>query len=429
MGNKPRDTGTRTATLVHRTTSKAGHRIHLTDDQEDVEYHGQPAPRFALAILCFVLFAFLAQISVNMTMTPNGRIHFAAGVICFIAIDLLQLFHSLPQAKSLRRRYWVWTLVAQLLLSFVPLVLFDTIWGAAAGMFAGSVLLLLPDVWGWTAFGLTLLFVTGLAVDQHYTPRDLVYYVISTSLTGLIVYGLSRLTAIVVELHLAREQLAKMAVAQERLRFARDLHDLLGYSLSAITLKSEVAIRLVHHHQGRAVDELTSILDISRQALADVRAVASSYRDMSLTSEVEAAAAMLATAEIEVEARVSTQPITGRADTVLATVLREAVTNMLRHSKVQHCLIEVVEHDRTIRLRIVNDGVAEPAPGDTDRQGARDGSGLANLDTRVRVLGGRLVAGVRPDGSFEVLAEVPTDAVRQTRDAGREAADVRVEAA
>ncbi|WP_051966054.1 sensor histidine kinase [Kitasatospora mediocidica] len=373
----------------------------------------QPAPRFAVIILLIILAAYSTQIGVNLVVARPGDPVSLLGVTCLLAVDALQLAHSLPRAESFRRRHGRWTLAAQALLTYLPILLYGRVWGSVGGFLAGSVLLVLPPLTGWVMFGLVSASVSLIGALNGSTFDEWLYITLSTVATGLMVYALSKLVTLVIELHRARGQLARMAVAQERLRFARDLHDLLGYSLSAITLKSEVAIRLVPHHQGRAVSELTSILEISRQALADVRAVASSYRDMSLTTEIEAATAMLATAEIEVETRVSGPPITGRADTVLATVLREAVTNMLRHSKVQHCLIEVSELHRAISLRIVNDGVAEDPANEPDQQHSRDGSGLANLDNRLTALGGRLTAGIRPDGRFELLAQVPTAAARQ----------------
>ncbi len=373
-----------------------------------------PVPRFAVVILCFVLVAFMVQVSVNLSVARPGGATPVVGTLCFAVIDVIQLTHSLPQMAAFRRRYGNWTLSAQALLTYLPIFLFGDVWGAAGGFLSGSALLLLPTVWGWTAFTLVTLSIPAIAVANHSDFQTTVYVVISTMLSGLVVYGLSRLAGLVVELHRAQQKLAQMAVAQERLRFARDLHDLLGYSLSAITLKSEVAIRLVPKHRGRAVDELTSILEISRQALSDVRAVASSYRDMSLSGEVAAAEAMLSTADIDVEVRLCDPPLSlnGQIDTVLATVLREAVTNMLRHSKVQHCLVTTVRDGSLVRLTIVNDGVTdepETAAAATRKFSERSGSGLANLDSRVAAIGGRLTAGVRPDGRFQLVAEAPLE--------------------
>ncbi|WP_033820401.1 sensor histidine kinase [Kitasatospora sp. MBT63] len=376
----------------------------------------EPAPLFALGILYTALLAYLVQVSVNLSVLPLATTSIVLGIVCFVAICCCQLVHALPQAKQVRRRYGRVTLTVQALLTYLPILVFGAIWGAAGGFLAASGLMLLEGLWAWVWYAGVVLSMAGVAVAFQLRPVEVVYVAVSTLLSGLMMYGLSRLVTLVVELHRARGQLARLAVAQERLRFARDLHDLLGYSLSAITLKSEVAIRLVHNNPGRAVDELTSVLGISRQALSDVRAVARGYRDMSLAGEAESARGMLEAADIVVETRIECADLPGVVDTTLATVLREAVTNMLRHSKVERCRIEVNEAGPDIRLRIVNDGVPErqrqrarvvgqlPMPRAAGEEG---GSGLGNLETRLAAIGGTLTAGVQPDGTFQVVALVP----------------------
>ena len=129
----------------------------------------------------------------------------------------------------------------------------------------------------------------------------MLYTAISTVTTGLVVYGLSRLTALVVEVQTSRAEIARMAVLRERLRFARDLHDLLGYSLSAITLKIELTHRLLEKSPQEASDQLLEILEISRLALSDARTVASGYRELSLEEECRSAVSVLAAADISVQ--------------------------------------------------------------------------------------------------------------------------------
>jgi two-component system sensor histidine kinase DesK len=131
---------------------------------------------------------------------------------------------------------------------YVPILFFQTKWLGQPGFFAGSVLLALPPRVGWVAFSLVAL--SAAVIRQQfptYSPRvlDFVYTIVATAITGLVTYGLTRMASMVIDLERARGELAALAVAQERLRIARDLHDLLGYSLSAITLKSELARRLL----------------------------------------------------------------------------------------------------------------------------------------------------------------------------------------
>jgi two-component system, NarL family, sensor histidine kinase DesK len=183
-------------------------------------------------------------------------------------------------------------------------------------------------------------------------------------------------------------------------RFARDLHDLLGYSLSAITLKAELARRLVPVNPGRSRDEIAELLDIARQALADVRTVSSGYRNISLSKEAASVASLLTTAGIDARVEINCGPLDERVDTVLATVVRESVTNMLRHSQARTCSIEARQAGEVIVLRMLNDGV--PRSSATGRRGG----GLENLAARLEAIGGQLTVTIR-DGQFDLLAETP----------------------
>jgi two-component system, NarL family, sensor histidine kinase DesK len=198
-----------------------------------------------------------------------------------------------------------------------------------------------------------------------------------------------------------RGELAQLAIINERMRFSRDLHDLLGYSLSAITLKAELTRRLVGSNAPRARDELAEILDIARQALADVRIVASGYRNISLAKEASSVTALLAAAGIATRVEITCGALDEKIDTVLATVLREAITNMLRHSTARNCAIEAGVTENQVRLLISNDGVPRSA------RSGRPGGGLENLTTRITAIGGHLTAHARTDGWFDVLAEAP----------------------
>jgi two-component system sensor histidine kinase DesK len=209
------------------------------------------------------------------------------------------------------------------------------------------------------------------------------------------------LSLIVRYVHAARGELVQLALVRERVRFARDLHDLLGYSLSAITLKAEVARRLVDGNPGRSRDEITELLDIARQALADVRAVSSGYRSISLSKEAAAVGSLLVTAGIGARVDISCGPLDERVDTVLATVVRESVTNMLRHSAARSCSIEARHVGEVIRLRVLNDGVPRGAVT------GRHGGGLENLSARLAAVDGRLMVTIDKDGQFDVMAEVP----------------------
>ena len=230
------------------------------------------------------------------------------------------------------------------------------------------------------------------------------YPTVTCAVTGLAMFGLARLSVAVRYVHATRAEHVQLAVINERMRFARDLHDLLGYSLSAITLKAELTRRLVIGNPAQASDELGELAAIARQALADVRLVANGYRNISLAHESAAVASLLSAAGIVAQVDVSCGPLDEEVDTVLATVLREAVTNMLRHSSVRTCSIEGSHAASVVLLRVTNDGVRRSAA--SCRR-----SGLENLRARLAAVGGTLSAGVCGDGQFELRAEVTAAAV------------------
>lgn len=377
-----------------------------------------PQPGLARRILYVVVFSFVVNGIINIRL-DNEQDHdttkFVWSLICIVIGFGMLLIHMSPRI----RRWPMWgrvlSLSIQAGITYLPYFAFSQTWGGMAGPLAASILLVLPRPTAWFPFLAVVLSMWPIATLNYHTADWISYFVISTMLAGLVVFGMTRLAELVRELAAARSELARMAVVAERLRFARDLHDLLGYSLSSITLKSELAYRLVPGQPDRARKELTEILQASRQALADVREVASSYREMSLTTEATSARTMLETAEIDAAVRIDVGPLPRDLDTVLATTLREGVTNILRHSKVQHCSITAVQTDNSIRLEVANDGVADH---EDDDALARSGSGLGNLRTRLSAFDGTLSAGVGPDQWFRLIAEVPRTTKAVTNSGG-----------
>lgn len=362
-----------------------------------------PAPRMAeviliVAILCYVGITILNIIGAGV----EGR-GLAAAMGCLGAVFGLQLLHSRPGARHAPAARRAATLGVQALFTYLPLITLKSQWGAMAGFLAGSLLLLLPPRLGWTLYGLVGVSMLVPPVLEGRPMLDSVYLVQTTLLTGLVTFGLSRLSELVRFLHDSRDELTRAAVTRERLRFARDLHDLLGYSLSAIQLKGELIHRLILAHPAKAKQEVEDVLAISRQSLADVRRVASGYRDMSLEEEIGSARSVLSAAEVEAVTDVRMGRVSSPVDTVLATVLREAVTNVLRHSRAAQCEITAVEEAGLMTLSVTNDGVTE---------GYRDssphsGSGLGNLEIRLRAVGGELMVDRGPGDVFRLVARVP----------------------
>ncbi len=216
---------------------------------------------------------------------------------------------------------------------------------------------------------------------------------------GASAMALRQLTLIFEELRCAREQLAHLAVAEERLRFSRDLHDLLGHSLSVIAIKSELAGKLLPGWPEEAWHQMRDVEQSAREALREVRATVAGYRQPTLRNELDGARQLLEAAGITPEVEVDAEPLPLALDNLLALAVREAVTNVIRHSGARRCRISVRTEPMLVSVRVVDDGQGGDKP--TER-----GTGLLGLSERARALRGEVHAGRCPDG-FELSLDVP----------------------
>ena len=200
------------------------------------------------------------------------------------------------------------------------------------------------------------------------------------------------------QLSLAREQIARLAVGEERLRFARDLHDLLGHSLSVIALKSELAGRLINRSPGLAAHEVEDIEKVARDALREVREAVAGYRQPTLAAELAGAGEALTAAGIEFRVDQDHAALPPAVEAVLAWTVREGVTNVMRHSQAKRCAIRISHKDGHASVDVVDDG----------RGGTPEaGSGLHGLQERVLERGGTLSAEPLPHEGFRLRVTVP----------------------
>jgi two-component system sensor histidine kinase DesK len=234
-----------------------------------------------------------------------------------------------------------------------------------------------------------------------YPTDDAVTYVLYSVAIGAMLRGYAHLVAVNRELHQARDEIGRLAVSEERSRFARDLHDLLGHSLSVIALKSELARRLLPGDPARASAEVRDIEQVTRDALVEVREAVGGYRRMSLASELRGAEAALHAAGIEPEISQPAVSFAPDVESVLAWAVREGTTNVIRHSRARHCTIHVHGSLSDAGIEIVDDGTSGP------QADGGAGSGLAGLTERVRRRHGRLEAGHDPGGGFRLVVELP----------------------
>ncbi|MEV6159018.1 sensor histidine kinase [Nonomuraea sp. NPDC052129] len=213
---------------------------------------------------------------------------------------------------------------------------------------------------------------------------------------GLVVAVILHLHMVIGELNQTRQRLAEAAVAEERLRFSRDLHDLLGHTLSVIVVKAEAVRRLARRDPGQAERQAADIEAVGRQALSEVREAVTGYRAGGLADELARARDALAAAGVRARIRRTGPPPAAQAEALLGWVVREGVTNIIRHSGATEAEIDLAGLTLTIR----DNGPDGPLP-------TEGGSGLRGLAERLGQAGGSVEAGPHPGGGFQLTATLP----------------------
>ncbi|HZC27749.1 MAG TPA: sensor histidine kinase [Actinopolymorphaceae bacterium] len=296
--------------------------------------------------------------------------------------------------------------------------IFTFVYIAAAGTMVLSPRL--AAIWVGLLVGLTVvlpLLVPGWEVDTSAT--------LAVLLSAVAGFGFVQLLRRNWELRQAQDQIARLAVADERVRFSRDLHDILGHSLTVITVKAELAGRLVGRDPERAEQEINDVERLAREALADVRSTAAGYRSSGLAAEISQARRSLEAAGINAVLPNSVDEVTGLRREVFGWVVREGVTNVVRHSRARTCSVRLTPTS----VEVLDDGMGT---GPADQAGYVDpvlaamgpagqsGHGLVGLRERVHAAGGTLAAGSLPDGGFRLYAQVPESADVRPDDRVRE---------
>jgi len=192
------------------------------------------------------------------------------------------------------------------------------------------------------------------------------------------------------------------ARAAERDRIARDLHDLLGHTLSVIVLKSELASKLAETEPGRAAEEIRDVERISRDALTEVRQAVSGYRSEGFQAELTRAESALAAAGVRLESQVEPVNLAPDLERALTFALREAVTNVVRHARARRCWVKLDEREWQVVLEIRDDGIGGHAP---------EGSGISGMRARVAALAGTLEREVRGGTRVRIMLPGPSAAL------------------
>jgi two-component system sensor histidine kinase DesK len=364
-----------------------------------VEEHRQRGRRwgvvFGAGYLVFLIGPFVGELTSKRPVATIAAV--CAAVAVFVAIDLAYWWF-LSYERELPRQ----SIAVMLALNAIALglTLHDANWewcyvycGVAAGASSWD------RRWSGALVGAVLAQVLVLGLLVPATHDFLPSLVVIVLMGGLGMVGIGRMIESNFQLRQAREEVGRLAVAEERLRFARDLHDLLGHSLSVIVLKSELAGRLGATDPERATAEIRDVERVAREALREVRDAVAGYRQLGLSQEMESAQATLSAAGIEARVHAVAGALPTPVDSTLAWALREGVTNVLRHSRARRAEVRIVRSDDRAELELLDDGVGCHDCG--------DGNGLRGLRERVAAHDGRLEAGPRAGGGFRLAVSLP----------------------
>ena len=345
---------------------------------------------------------YLIEPLTNLFGHHHGVLWIAGGLaitLAFCAIYVTTVCNS-----GIWPRQALWGLAAIAVLAALACVVYGKAWtplwiyvSAATGMvLAAPAYGRRTAVYGVLAVGACYVFFSWLSHDD---AADFLIVLLPVLLVGFAMIGFRMQIQLMSELEQARETVAKLATNEERLRLARDMHDLTGQSLSMITLKSELAAKRLSKLPSSAeldmvLGDLGDIGRVSRQTLHDIREAVSGYRRPTLAIEAITARNALEAAGIRLDDDPGLTLRSGTFDTdaeaVLAWCLREAVTNVIRHSGARTCRIRLIPGDQELSLEISDDG---RGPGIQDAS-APHGAGLRGMSERLDTAGGRLSLGV-----------------------------------
>ena len=323
----------------------------------------------------------------------------SAGAIALVAA-VLPAFAALFMLTMMTRLPLLGPVLAMLAIAVTLTLAAEDAFGLLFAWAASAAAVRLDGMGGakaWTA--ITALAAATIALAD---PDGALFWGTTAAVAGLgamllLILGLLRANE---ALRDARAELAEMAVAEERLRFSRDLHDLLGHDLSLIALKAELASKLLPGRVDQAATEVEQIRELTRSALQQVREAVGGYRRPTLPSELAGAKVALEAAGIELQVEGLDGALDPEVESVLAWAVREGATNAIRHSGARHAAITVRSGAGTTELEIADDGHGAP-----QHEGA--GHGLTGLRERAQAVGGTVEAGAGPGGGFRVTVRVP----------------------
>ncbi len=345
-----------------------------------------------------------------------------------VPLAVLVVHHLTLRLTRHRPGRLMWTLTALAAVCYLPVLVVGPSWAASAGLLAACALTALP--WRRSVPMVLAIVALDLALSLvvfRQTATVTGYGTLQVLLTSAVLAALAWTVGITIELNQLRAELVSTAVLRERLRMSRDLHDLLGRGLAAIVLKTELARR--YHERGydaETVDELDQIATVAVQCGDDLRALVTGYRSLSLESEIDVGLELLEDAGIDCHVRVDAHAVPDHVRDTLAWVVREGVTNVLKHSQATRCHLTAEHVGARVVVTVQNDGVAVHDNGAATQDSAttaangmaRDGrahgavarpagNGLRGLHERVAASGGEVSTTAGADGTWTLMVSMP----------------------
>lgn len=360
-----------------------------------------------------VVVALLAQESVSGlgmgTASWSGTV--VVGKVVAIATSALYVFVQLRIVRGADRSP-IRGLVLVLVLGAGAALLIDGQW-APLPLALSAVMLVLPPV--RAVVGVMTMLVALTVFVGLTSPRLVVVLPPGVLAFGVVLYAFVRLSVVIRELQLAREELVRTRVDQERLRMQRDLHDVLGRTLVAASLRNQIALRTLDADPRATREHLDHLHAVLTDGQARLRALTSGPVIVSLADEIESASTLCDRLGIEITVDVERLPA-GAPDREVGAVVRESVTNLLKHSSARRCSITIHAEPTAVVVAVVNDGCIAGDRGDRDgREVGADGTGLRNLRELAVGLGGTLTAEFLENRQFRISARLPSSTPTEAR--------------
>ena len=376
----------------------------------------QISPRLVVLGTLLVSYGWALIFPLRLTRPPSGLLAamYVVGLALYGAALALVLRSAVSPEQSQRTRIALVGVLVVVTLALWPPAYAWAVpgqepWAWVSGFAIGACALAVPRAGAVVAVGLGAMAAAGAVVFDGSVVKSLGFSLGSAAVVWLTGLVLVWLLGLVWAAEAGREAEADLVLAQERLRVSRELHDVLGHRLGIIALKAELAADLAATDPARSAAESGEIREIAAATLAEARRAVHGETVADLATQIASADLVLGSAGIETTIDVDPDPaqLSVSASRLLAAVVREAVTNILRHSDARKVSITFDGTEPCPTLVIMNDGAGRPNGG-TARDVPSSGTGLAALAARCATAGGRLVAGPADDGRFELRVELPT---------------------